>query len=280
MPALDVSDLVVEYVSGGYAVRPIDGLDAARRAGRAGRPARAVGLGQDDAAVVPRRHPPPDVGSHRRARHRGDVARRPRPRALPPLDGRLRVPGVQPRPVAVGAGERGRAAAARRHRRGARRWPTADDLLARVGLADRAHHKPAQLSGGQQQRVAIARGLIGDPPLLLADEPTANLDYISAEAVIGLLRGLRDDGRVIVVSTHDARLVPIADRVVRMAEDAAVVDAEPVRRQLRRRRDDLRAGRPQRPRVHGRRRRGRRRPGPGRRQRGARGDDRARPLRR
>ena len=64
--------------------------------------------------------------------------------------------------------------------------------------------------------------------LLLADEPTANLDYISAEAVIQLLRALRDDGRVIIVSTHDARLVPIADRVVRMAEDADASDAEPI----------------------------------------------------
>jgi putative ABC transport system ATP-binding protein len=104
----------------------------------------------------------------------------------------------------------------------------ADALLARVGLSDRAGHKPAQLSGGQQQRVAVARGLIADPRLLLADEPTANLDYISAEAVIGLLRDLRDDGRVIVISTHDARLVPIADRVVHMAEDAALTDSAPV----------------------------------------------------
>ena len=105
---------------------------------------------------------------------------------------------------------------------------TADALLRRVGLADRGTHKPAQLSGGQQQRVAVARGLIRDPRLLLADEPTANLDYISAEAVITLLRELRADGRVIVVSTHDARLVPIADRVVRMAEDAAATDADPI----------------------------------------------------
>lgn len=97
-----------------------------------------------------------------------------------------------------------------------------------MGLAERGAHKPAQLSGGQQQRVAVARGLVRDPRLLLADEPTANLDYISAEAVIGLLRALRDDGRVIVVSTHDARLVPIADRVVRMADDAATSDAEPI----------------------------------------------------
>ena len=92
----------------------------------------------------------------------------------------------------------------------------ARELLDVVGLADRASHLPAHLSGGQQQRVAIARGLVGNPRLLLADEPTANLDYIQAESVIGLLRDLRADGRVIVVSSHDARLVPVADKVHHM----------------------------------------------------------------
>jgi putative ABC transport system ATP-binding protein len=97
----------------------------------------------------------------------------------------------------------------------------ADDLLAQVGLTDRASHRPSRLSGGQQQRVAVARGLGQDPPLLLADEPTANLDFIQAEAVIRLLRELRDQGRIIIVSTHDARLLPIADRVIQMAPDQA-----------------------------------------------------------
>ncbi|MFN3255908.1 MAG: ATP-binding cassette domain-containing protein [Ilumatobacter sp.] len=95
----------------------------------------------------------------------------------------------------------------------------ADALLERVGLGDRTRHRPSQLSGGQQQRVAVARGLVTDPDLLIADEPTANLDHIQAEAVIGLFRELRSQGRVIVVSTHDARLVPVADRVVRMTPD-------------------------------------------------------------
>lgn len=100
----------------------------------------------------------------------------------------------------------------------------ADALLTRVGLGDRAGHKPSQLSGGQQQRVAVARGLVTDPFLLIADEPTANLDHIQAEAVIALLRELRDDGRVIVVSTHDSRLVPVADRVVQMAPGGATAE--------------------------------------------------------
>ena len=92
----------------------------------------------------------------------------------------------------------------------------ADELLEQVGLGDRGGHLPSKLSGGQMQRVAVARGLGHNPPLLLADEPTANLDHIQAEAIIRLLQSLRDDGRMIVVSTHDSRLVPIADRIVHM----------------------------------------------------------------
>ena len=93
--------------------------------------------------------------------------------------------------------------------------------LEEVGLGDRLRHRPAQLSGGQQQRVAVARGLVTDPTLLIADEPTANLDHVQAEAVVRLLRELRAQGRVIVVSTHDARLVPVADQVVQMAQQQA-----------------------------------------------------------
>lgn len=100
----------------------------------------------------------------------------------------------------------------------------ADEMLGRVGLGERARYKPSKLSGGQQQRVAVARGLVTDPDLLIADEPTANLDHIQAEAVIGLFRELRSQGRVIVVSTHDARLIPVADRVVRMTPDGIEPD--------------------------------------------------------
>ena len=106
----------------------------------------------------------------------------------------------------------------------------ADALLAEVGMADRADHKPAHLSGGQQQRVAVARGLIGDPKVLLADEPTANLDHISAEAVVQLLRSLRDRGRTIIISTHDDRLIAAMDDVVYMTPDheAATTEREQV----------------------------------------------------
>jgi putative ABC transport system ATP-binding protein len=102
----------------------------------------------------------------------------------------------------------------------------ADELLAAVDLSDRAGARPGRLSGGQQQRVAVARALAHDPPLVLADEPTANLDYIQAEGIVRLLRELRDGGRTIIVSTHDDRLVPVADRVVHMIPEFRTDEVE------------------------------------------------------
>ena len=81
------------------------------------------------------------------------------------------------------------------------------------------------MSGGQQQRVAIARALAHDPPVILADEPTAHLDYIQVEGVLKLVRELADDGRLVVVATHDERLIPLADRVVNLTPRADTVDA-------------------------------------------------------
>jgi putative ABC transport system ATP-binding protein len=89
-------------------------------------------------------------------------------------------------------------------------------LLEQMGLGDRVRHRPGDLSGGQQQRVAIARALANDPPLLLADEPTAHLDYVQVEGVLRIIRGLARPGRVVIVSTHDDRMLPLADHVVEL----------------------------------------------------------------
>ena len=101
-------------------------------------------------------------------------------------------------------------------------------LLDRVSMSDRARHKPGDLSGGQQQRVAIARALAHDPPVLLADEPTAHLDYLQVEGVLALLRTLATPGRVVIVATHDDRMLPLADRVVDLTERADASPADPV----------------------------------------------------
>jgi putative ABC transport system ATP-binding protein len=92
----------------------------------------------------------------------------------------------------------------------------AEELLEQVGLAERMNHRPAQLSGGQQQRVSLARALAHDPSLIIADEPTASLDYVQVEGVLRLLRELASPGRVVVVATHDDRLLPLADQIVEM----------------------------------------------------------------
>jgi putative ABC transport system ATP-binding protein len=91
--------------------------------------------------------------------------------------------------------------------------------LEQVGLADRARHRPPELSGGQQQRVAIARALVTEPTLVLADEPTANLDSHTGHEIIDLMRRLnRERGTTFVFSTHDPRIMKAADRVLEMSD--------------------------------------------------------------
>jgi putative ABC transport system ATP-binding protein len=107
-----------------------------------------------------------------------------------------------------------------------RRSTDASRLLELVGLSDRATHRPNQLSGGQQQRVAIARALSMKPAVLLADEPTGNLDTASTAEVLALLDDLHSDGRTIVVITHERQVAVHARRVIRMV-DGRVVSDEP-----------------------------------------------------
>ena len=96
------------------------------------------------------------------------------------------------------------------------------EALARVGLKGRLTHRPAQMSGGQQQRVAIARAIAASPPIILADEPTGNLDSKSGGEVMQILKKLNGEGRTVVLITHDDRIAAMADRIVRL-QDGKIV---------------------------------------------------------
>jgi putative ABC transport system ATP-binding protein len=114
-----------------------------------------------------------------------------------------------------------RVPAAQRHRR-------ALEKLRLVGLAERAHHRPAQLSGGQQQRVAIARALVNEPPLILADEPTGALDTHTSQELMALFQQLNDAGITIVLVTHEPDIAAFAKRKL-MFRDGELVEDKPVR---------------------------------------------------
>jgi putative ABC transport system ATP-binding protein len=100
------------------------------------------------------------------------------------------------------------------------------EALERVGMSDRAQHLPAELSGGEQQRVCIARALINDPKIILADEPTGNLDAENQRIVLGLLHDLHAQGRTVVMVTHDAAMARIADRVIELRHGRIVARDE------------------------------------------------------
>ena len=226
MADLRIKDLVVEYSSGGYAVRPIDGLNLDVSEG-----SLAILLG------------PSGCGKTTLLSCLGGI--------LSPSEGRIEfgdtdITTLDRRGLSdyrrntVGIVFQAfnlvpsltalenvmvpmRAARMSRHEAHER----AEKLLTRVGLKERMGHRPGDLSGGQQQRVAVARAIALDPPLLLADEPTAHLDFIQVEEVLRLIRELASGERVVVVATHDTRILPLADRVVELVPHIAVTDHPP-----------------------------------------------------
>ena len=103
------------------------------------------------------------------------------------------------------------------------RLERAEELLAKVGLGDRIHHKPSEMSGGEQQRVAIARALSNDPEIVIGDEPTGNVDTETGNTILDLLEGLNKEGRTVIVVTHDAEIAARAHTTKRM-RDGSVLD--------------------------------------------------------
>jgi putative ABC transport system ATP-binding protein len=225
---LSVSDLVVEYSSGGYVVRPINGLSLEVRPGQLVLLLGASGSGKTTLLSVLAAILTPAAGSVQLGHTdvlslRGDALTHYRRhqvgivfQAFNLISSLNAWENVQ-----VPMRSAGRTPGEAKERAAA--------LLERVGLSERMKHRPGDLSGGEQQRVAIARALASDPPLILADEPTAHLDFIQVEGVLKLLREIGDSGRMVVVATHDERMIPLADYVVSLSPRTLGESREPER---------------------------------------------------
>jgi putative ABC transport system ATP-binding protein len=228
---LEVTDLTVEYSSGGYRVRPLDGFALTLDHGQMGLLLGASGCGKSTLLSViagllrPKSGSVLVNGSEIVGSSSSEMTRHRRSgvgivfqafNLLPSLTARENIEIVCLTAGWSHARARGRAS----------------ELLEAVDLSDRAGHRPNALSGGQQQRVAIARALALDPPLVLADEPTAHLDYIQVDGVLNILRGLADSDRVVLIATHDDRLLPLSDVIVEMSPRAATEAIAERHRQL------------------------------------------------
>jgi putative ABC transport system ATP-binding protein len=218
--ALEITDLTVEYSSGGYAVRPLDAFGARVESGELVLLLGASGCGKTTllsalAAILTPTSGSIRLGDSEVVGLRGGALTRYRRETVGIVFQAFNlVPSLTAlENVMLPMRAAGVAARSARTR--------ATELLDKVGLAERMTHKPGSMSGGQQQRVAIARALVHDPALVLADEPTAHLDYIQVDGVIRLLRELAQPGRIVVVATHDERLVPLADRVIELSAHAS-----------------------------------------------------------
>jgi putative ABC transport system ATP-binding protein len=104
------------------------------------------------------------------------------------------------------------------------RYNRAAQALARVGLSQRLNHKPTELSGGEQQRVAIARALINNPPIIVADEPTGNLDTVASAGIIDILRQLNAGGITVIMVTHEMEIAAEMPRVIRLRDGKIIED--------------------------------------------------------
>jgi putative ABC transport system ATP-binding protein len=232
MAELAVRDLVVEYSSGGYAVRPIDGLRFEAQSGNLVLLLGPSGCGKTTllsciAGLLRPTSGDIEVGDTVVTELSGRALDEYRQQMIGIV---FQAFNLVPSLTALENVEIP-LWTARRPRRESR--ARAEELLETVGLRDRMKHMPGDLSGGQQQRVAIARALALDARVILADEPTAHLDHIQVEGILRLLRDLAQPGRLVVVSTHDDRLLPLADQLVSLAARATIAEhGGPLRRDL------------------------------------------------
>jgi putative ABC transport system ATP-binding protein len=223
---VSVRGLTIEYSSGGYVARPIDGLDLDAASGELVLLLGASGCGKTSVLSVlagilhPAAGSAVVVGTEVTTLRGAALTTYRRDTVGVVFQAFNLVPSLTAleNTMAPLLAARVRRSQARQH---------AAHLLEQVGLGDRTASRPGDMSGGQQQRVAIARALVHDPPVLLADEPTAHLDYIQVEGVLRLLRDLADAGRTVIVATHDERMMPLADRVIHLTAPSGPSSHEP-----------------------------------------------------
>jgi putative ABC transport system ATP-binding protein len=225
---LALRDVTIEYSSGGYVVRPIHGLDLDVRDGELVLLLGASGCGKTTLLSALAALLTPARGTIRLddtevTELKGKALAEYRRRTVGVVYQAFNlIPSLNALDnVAVAAWNGGESGRAGRDR--------ARKVLEPLGLGDRLRHRPSDLSGGEQQRVAIARALCLDPPLLLADEPTAHLDELQVEGVLRLLREAACPGRAVVVATHDDRLLSLADQVVELTPRRRAVHRDPER---------------------------------------------------
>ena len=224
MADLIIDDLTVEYDAGGYAVRPLDGFYATVSDGSLAVLLGPSGCGKTTLLSCLGGILTPTSGSIRYgdievAGLQGTALTTYRQRDVGIVFQSFNlVPSLSATGNVMAPLRAAGVSAKQAHQR-------AVELLEHVGLGDRLGHRPSEMSGGQQQRVSLARALAHDPPIIIADEPTASLDYVQVEGVLRLLRDLAAPGRVVVVATHDDRLLPLADQIIEMVprfqEDAS-----------------------------------------------------------
>ena len=232
MGDLSIRDLVVEYSSGGYAIRPLNGLNLDVSAGSLVILLGPSGCGKTTllsclgGILRPKSGAITFDGVDITKLEGGALAQYRRDTVGIVFQAFNLVPSLTAcENVMVPLRAAGWSRAASRRR--------AEELLTRVNLAERMKYRPGDLSGGQQQRVAVARAIALEPPLILADEPTAHLDFIQVEEVLRLIRSLAEGERVVVVATHDSRILPMADHVVELAPAHASTNRLPETVQLK-----------------------------------------------
>jgi putative ABC transport system ATP-binding protein len=232
MTNLTIKDLTIEYTQGGQVVRPVEGLNVEAGDGELVVLLGPSGSGKTTllaclAGILTPAEGEIRVGDIDVTELRGAALARYRRETVGVIFQAFNlIPSLTARENVMAPMRLARMRARKARQRAA-------DLLAQVGLEHRMNHRPRALSGGQQQRVAIARALAHEPPLVLADEPTAYLDHVQVEETLGMIRRLASPGRLVVVATHDQRMIPLADRIIELEAATAQAEQAPIRVELR-----------------------------------------------